>query len=95
MSNTAVFVARMEPGGIEFPAPGDLPILVAAEQAGLRPASSCRNGTCRACLCHLRSGTITYRIAWPGLSAEEKADNFFLPCAAYPLSDLVMAPAGI
>ncbi|MFT5036421.1 MAG: ferredoxin [Litorivivens sp.] len=28
---------------------------------------------------------------WPGLSAEEKAEGFFLPCVAYPASDLVMA----
>ena len=94
MPGTAIFAARMEPGGIEFPAPADLPILVAAEQAGLRPASSCRNGTCRACLCQLPSGQVAYRIAWPGLSAQEKADNLILPCVAYPLSDLVIAPGG-
>jgi hypothetical protein len=28
---------------------------------------------------------------WPGLSAEEKADGLFLPCVAYPASDLVMS----
>ena len=35
-------------------------------------------------------GQVAYRIDWPGLSAEEKADGFILPCVAYPLSDVVL-----
>jgi hypothetical protein len=38
----------------------------------------------------LHSGRISYRMDWPGLSAEEKADGLFLPCVAYPASDLLM-----
>jgi hypothetical protein len=41
----------------------------------------------------LHSGRINYRMAWPGLSAEEKADGLFLPCVAYPASDLLMQVA--
>jgi len=33
---------------------------------------------------------VTYRMEWPGLSAEEKAEGWFLPCVAYPTTDLVM-----
>lgn len=85
-----VFTARYENDGTSFAAPSDLPLLVAAEQAGHAPLSSCRNGTCRTCLCRLRSGKVAYRIAWPGLSLEEKAENYILPCVAYPLSDVVL-----
>ena len=35
---------------------------------------SCRNGTCRTCLCRLDSGQIAYEIEWPGLTREEKAE---------------------
>jgi ferredoxin len=68
-----------------------LPLLIAAEQAGIWMDSSCRNGTCRTCLRQLHSGAVSYRMAWPGLSAEEKADNYILPCVAYPQSDVVIA----
>jgi hypothetical protein len=33
---------------------------------------------------------VSYRMAWPGLSAEEKDDGLFLPCVAYPASDLLI-----
>ena len=85
-----VFTARYEDDDTGFAAPSDLPLLVAAEQAGHVPLSSCRNGTCRTCLCRLRSGKVAYRIAWPGLSLEEKAEDYILPCVAYPLSDVVL-----
>jgi hypothetical protein len=41
----------------------------------------------------LHSGRISYRMDWPGLSAEEKAEGLFLPCVAYPASDLLMQVA--
>lgn len=88
-----VFTARVEPAGLVFEAPAGLSLLAAAEQAGLdglRLPSSCRNGTCRSCICQLRSGQVTYRIEWPGLSFEEKQESFILPCVAYPASDLVL-----
>ncbi len=84
------FSARLEPGGERFDAPADLPLLLSAETAGLALPSSCRNGTCRTCICRLHSGQVTYRIEWPGLSADEKAEGFILPCVAYPLTDVVL-----
>ncbi len=84
------FRAVLQPAGSRFDAPADLPLLVAAEHAGLSLASSCRNGTCRTCICRLESGSVSYRIAWPGLSAEEKHEGYILPCVAYPVSDLVV-----
>ena len=89
----AVFIVHAEPGGWMFEAPAGTSLLQAAElagQPGMALASSCRNGTCRTCICQLRSGQIGYRIEWPGLSLEEKRDGFILPCVAYPLSDVVI-----
>ena len=88
-----VFTARIEPGGLSFAAPDSLPLLQAAElagPAGLKMSNSCRNGTCRTCICKLTSGQVVYRIKWPGLSAEEKSEGFILPCVAYPASNVVI-----
>ncbi|MES2423962.1 MAG: 2Fe-2S iron-sulfur cluster-binding protein [Pseudomonadota bacterium] len=84
------FTVCIAPADWCFSAPAHLPLLQAAEAAGITLPSSCRNGTCRTCLCTLQSGQIAYGIAWPGLSAEEKAEGLVLPCVAYPLSDVVL-----
>lgn len=70
-------------------APGQS-LLEAALAAGIDLPRSCRNGTCRTCLCQLVSGTVHYRIAWPGLSPEEKEWGCILPCVAEPDTDLVI-----
>lgn len=85
------FNVRFEGGGPGFAAPADLPLLLAAERAGLQLPSACRNGTCRTCMCRVLSGKIGYRIQWPGLLAEEKADGWILPCIAYAQSDLLLS----
>ena len=90
---TVVFNALVGSTGQNFPAPASLPLLLAAEQAGLEGMlmdSSCRNGTCRTCICKLTSGKVHYRIEWPGLSPDEKREGYILPCVAYPLSDVVI-----
>ncbi len=84
------FSARIEPEGHVFDVPPDMPVLLAAEFAGLNWASSCRNGTCRTCIRQLTEGSVSYRIEWPGLSAEEKLQGCILPCVAYAKSDLVI-----
>jgi ferredoxin len=68
----------------------DQPLLRSLEQAGLDWPSSCRNGTCRACIGHALSGSVRYAIEWPGLSAEEKAEGCVLPCVAHPLGPVVL-----
>lgn len=68
----------------------DVPVLDAARRSGIRMPKSCRNGTCRNCLCQLVSGSIHYRIEWPGVSAQEKADGVILPCIAYADGPLVI-----
>lgn len=87
------FKVRIQTPRGEFVAPQDQTVLQSALNSGYTLASSCRNGVCRTCLCRLYSGRISYRMDWPGLSAEEKAEGLFLPCVAYPASDLLMQVA--
>ena len=84
----------IEPGAWTFETDGGTPLLAAAHSAGIVLPSSCRNGTCRTCMCRMRRGQVRYAIDWPGLSAEEKRDGYILPCIAYPVADIVLdAPA--
>jgi len=86
----ATYTVLVEPLGRTFEAPESLTLLEAAAFAGLRLPRSCRNGTCRTCLCRLVSGTVSYTIEWPGVSREEKAEGLILPCVAVAESDLVI-----
>ncbi len=93
MTNEPTYTAHISDTDVHFSAPADMPLLQAAELAGtpgLKLESSCRNGTCRTCICQLLEGEVAYRIAWPGLSLEEKREGFILPCVAYPVSDVVI-----
>jgi ferredoxin len=96
MTNEAIYTAYIANTDLHFSAPADMPLLQAAEQAGmpgLQIDSSCRNGTCRTCICQLVEGQVTYRIDWPGLSVDEKRDGLMLPCVAYPVTDVVIGLA--
>jgi ferredoxin len=84
------FTVRVEPLGRTFDAPESLTVLEAAGFANLHLPRMCRNGTCRTCLCRLVSGSVRYTIEWPGVSAEEKAQGYILPCVAVAQSDLVL-----
>ncbi|MBU9571486.1 2Fe-2S iron-sulfur cluster-binding protein [Burkholderia multivorans] len=83
-------LVRIEPLGASFDAPDSLTLLEAAAFAHVSLPRSCRNGTCRSCLCRIGSGSVRYTIEWPGLSREEKADGYTLPCVAVATSDLVL-----
>jgi ferredoxin len=76
--------------GQPFDATEEETVLQAAERAGLAVPSSCRNGTCRTCLQQLASGDIVYLVDWPGVSADERIDGYFLPCVCCPATDLVV-----
>ena len=62
----------------------------AAAFEGIRLPRMCRNGTCRACLCRVVSGEVSFTIEWPGLSREEKAEGYVLTCVAVARTDLVL-----
>ena len=83
-------VVRVEPLGSSFEAPDSLTILEAAGFADLRLPRSCRNGTCRTCICKMTAGQVRYTIEWPGLSREEKQEGYILPCVAIAETDVVI-----
>ena len=85
-----VFSARIAGNDWHFDVPEGDTLMDAARSAGITLPSSCRNGTCRTCLCRLDSGTVRYKVDWPGLSADEEKDGAVLPCVAVPLSDVVI-----
>jgi ferredoxin len=85
-----VFTVTVAPAGWRFDAPADATLLASALAAGIALPSSCRNGTCRTCLCTLLQGEVRYLIEWPGLSSEEKAAGRILACVALPCGDLVL-----
>ena len=88
--NFQIFTVKVEPAGLQYDVEGDLSLLEAAEMSRVQLPSSCRNGTCRTCMCRMLSGEVTYAIEWPGLTAEEKAEGYVLPCVARPLSNVVL-----
>lgn len=81
---------RLEPSGLVFQTEAGTTVLKAAEAAGIEMPSSCRNGTCRTCICQLLEGEARHTIEWPGLSAEEKAERWILPCVAEALGDIAI-----
>ena len=82
------------PSGASFEVQPGESVLEAGLRAGLRMPRSCRNGSCRACLCYLSQGQVRYRIDWPSLSPDDRDEGAMLPCVALPESDLVLqAPA--
>lgn len=88
MSET--FRVTLQPGGQTFPAAAGQTLLLAGLAAGVALPWSCRTGTCRTCISRLVEGRIEHRIPWPGLSREEKAEGFILPCVAEARSDLTI-----
>jgi ferredoxin len=89
-----IYSVQVGPNGLAFETDASQTLLAAAEQGGIALPSSCRNGTCRTCICLKTSGTVRYRIEWPGLSLDEKREGYILPCVAIAETDLVLeAPA--
>lgn len=81
---------RIEPLGATVPVAAGQTLLEAARAAGIVLRSACRNGTCRECLAKLVEGRVHYRVDWPGLAPDERADGFTLPCVALPDGDVVL-----
>ena len=94
MERTEQFQVLLPGSDVAFEASASDTLLASAQRAGVVLTSSCRNGTCRACVARLGEGRVVYRIEWPGLSADEKAAGYFLPCVAYPASHLVIRSFG-
>ncbi|HEY4542943.1 MAG TPA: 2Fe-2S iron-sulfur cluster-binding protein [Noviherbaspirillum sp.] len=81
------------PAGFSFEAASGMALMEAARRAGILLPASCRNGTCRTCMCRAK-GKARHLIEWPGLSLEEKQEGYVLPCVATAESDLVLEAPG-
>ncbi|WP_407070098.1 2Fe-2S iron-sulfur cluster-binding protein [Massilia sp. MP_M2] len=90
MMDHPVYTMTVMPLGASVIVDASTTVLQALEAAGIDLPSSCRNGTCRTCLCRLRAGEVTYTIDWPGLSVDERRDGDILPCVALARADLVL-----
>ena len=89
------FSVTLAPQDWSFETADGQSLLIAAQQAGVRLPSSCRNGTCRTCMCRMAAGSIRYGVEWPGLSREEKLDGYILPCVAFAESDVTLEVRGV
>jgi ferredoxin len=83
-------LVTLAPHGWTFPARAGQTVLAAAESAGIDMPNSCRNGTCRTCICRLAQGSVRYLVEWPGLSPDEKREGYMLPCVAVPEGDVAV-----
>lgn len=83
------------PLGVTVPVAPGQSLLEAALAAGVSLPRTCRNGTCRACRCQMRSGAVRYRIDWPGLSPDERDAGDILPCVALPGTDVGETGEGV
>lgn len=90
MQSTTLLTALSESEHLQVDADPNENLLTALEMGGSNWPSSCRNGACRTCIGQLRQGTVRYAMEWPGLSPEEKAQGYILPCVAFPCSDVVV-----
>jgi CDP-4-dehydro-6-deoxyglucose reductase len=82
---------RIIPHERSFSVPEDLPVLSAAQLAGLPLPHSCRSGRCGSCRARLLSGRVEYPGGPPlGLSAQERDQGYVLLCQALARSDLVI-----
>jgi CDP-4-dehydro-6-deoxyglucose reductase len=87
----AVHTVRIIPQERSISAAEDLPVLAAAQLAGLALPHSCRSGRCGSCRARLISGSIEYAAGPPlGLSAQERRQGYVLLCQALARSDLVV-----
>jgi ferredoxin-NADP reductase/ferredoxin len=71
----------------------DETVLEALLRQGVDAPYSCRAGVCHACLCRSENGRGLNPESFRGLSAEQKADGWFLTCQAKPEGDLVLRDA--
>jgi ferredoxin len=86
--NAGPYTITLESTEWRFSANADEALVAAAARADIGLPASCRNGTCRTCMCFLVEGKIAYPGGRPGLTAEEMEEGWILPCVGRARSDL-------
>ena len=83
--------ATIQPSGHTFELLENEPILDSALHAGVALPYGCRGGSCGTCRAKLISGEVHYPFGPPlGLTPEEQADNYILPCLAEAVTDVTL-----
>jgi CDP-4-dehydro-6-deoxyglucose reductase, E3 len=75
------------PGQIALPA-SETSLLVEAEQAGLRPAYSCRTGRCSTCRAKVHAGETAVLHEELGLSDDERDQGWILTCVRSAVTEV-------
>lgn len=86
--NNVKYQLMLMPSGLSCELRAEKTVLENALEQRISMPSSCRNGTCRACLCQSLQGQYRFTIDWPGLSLDEKQEGWILPCVTVASSDL-------
>lgn len=87
----AKHTVRIIPHERSISVPEDLPVLAAAQLAGLPLPHSCRSGRCGSCRARLLRGRVEYAAGPPpGLTAQECDAGYVLLCQALARSDLLI-----
>lgn len=87
-NNQGPYSVTLVPADWRFEANADEALVAAAARARIRLPTSCRNGTCRTCMCFLVEGKVAYPGGRPGLTAEEMEEGWILPCVGQARTDL-------
>jgi len=71
--------------GALFKIPGDKTVTAFLEEKGIKIPTSCEQGMCGTCKVKVLEGEVDHRDK--RLSAEQRAEGFFLPCVSRCKSD--------
>ncbi|OZG72605.1 hypothetical protein BTA51_15700 [Hahella sp. CCB-MM4] len=80
-------MTRVRMAGREIEVAENQSLLEAMEQSAQPVPSSCRAGVCHACMMRAETGDVPAK-AQVGLTETQKAQNLFLACQCYPISDM-------
>jgi hypothetical protein len=75
---------------LQYDVEGDLSLLEAAEMSRVQLPRLVSQRHVPHLLVSLGQWRVTYTVEWPGLSAEEKAEGYVLPCVARPTTHVVL-----
>ena len=75
-----VFEVKIKSTGATFKIPGDKTVTAFLEESGVKIPTSCEQGMCGTCKTRVLDGEIDHRDK--RLSAEQRAQGYFLPCVS-------------
>ena len=82
------FNVTIKSAGKVLSIPGEDSVATYLNENGVKVATSCEQGLCRACKTKILEGEADHRDS--GLTEAEKAEGFFLPCVSRGKTDLVL-----